>query len=54
MHCLYLPDGWVTCELYEKREVAVDFYDTLYLAEDCDPDFAISGGFTTTLLNLKE
>lgn len=37
MHCLYLPDGWVTCELYEKREVAVDFYDTLYLAEDCDP-----------------
>lgn len=37
MHCLYLPDGRVTCELYEKKEVALDFYETLYLAEDCDP-----------------
>lgn len=37
MHCLHLPDRQVTCEQSEMREVAVDFYKTLYATENCDP-----------------
>ena len=38
MVCLRLPDGTLTTDQRELRMHAVDFYDTLYSAEDCSKE----------------
>lgn len=40
MACLHFPDGRVTPDITEMRQLALDFYSALYTAEDCDSNCA--------------